>query len=116
MNRLFVFQNLRPFRTQRLFTLPEMTSSRSLYSSIHLPSEEDASDCFSPVCCSGVLAPCSWRSGPLRGSDPSQPHCPAEQEYLCWTERVCLLLSDTRQAIHCHRGNVERRLREQHLH
>lgn len=57
MNRLFVFQNLRPFRTQRLFTLPEMTSSRSLYSSIHLPSEEDASDCFSCLLlrCTGAM-------------------------------------------------------------
>lgn len=57
MNRLFVFQNLRPFRTQRLFTLPEMTSSRSPYSSIHLPSQEGASDGFSCLLrrCTGAM-------------------------------------------------------------
>lgn len=58
----FVFQNRPLFRTQRRSTLAETTSSRSLSSRLHDPSEEHLSDCFLSVAlrCTGVMPPEIW--------------------------------------------------------
>lgn len=66
--------------------------------------------------CSGLLATCSGRSGPVCGSDQLQSQRAAEQECLCWSQRVCLLVPDAGETLHRHRGNMERGLRQQRLH